>query len=273
MTWSIAHEMNFTGATSSAADLHDAGGPLQYHFETFLPAHGWTVTAEGESGGLTVNAEERWYGISKVCTYADGRTQTVNFLVEIEYSGEDIHIYSWDGTPGSGGGSVLTNITSSVPIPSTSLSTSNWKWLASDEDDDAWFLMVDNEISGGSLPYSQNISDPSLGHIYAPVHTNGNFKFLTNSVVYFSSGYYFDSVVRVLNPNFAIQVNSNGGLTAFNQLTDIMLKHNVTNSSITALDASFTASLLIGSDYWLDFSPNLPISLLIKTGATDLGVF
>ena len=276
MTWSIAHEMNFKADSLSAAASHDAGGPLQYHFETFLPAHGWTVTAEGETGGAAKNSEERWYGISRTVTHADGRSRPVAYIVELEYNSQgDISYYSWSGIPGEGAAANLYTSSSFNPFPVQGLSL-NYKWLVSDEDPDAWFLLFggDNksEMVGGSFPYSTLSVDPLDDNtMFLPLMAEGVLKTFTGLTCYASSGAAFRREVRILNPNFALQISSAADCIGFNQQTDIMLKHNVTALSNIEVASEFCSSVLIGNDYWLDLRPQYSRSLLLKT-ATDLGV-
>jgi hypothetical protein len=279
MTWSIAHELTFGPSASNApADQH-TGGPWEYHFETFLPAHGWTVSAEGESGGLTKDsATDRWYGCEKTNTYADGRTSEVKFIAELEYQGNsDVHYYSWDGTPGSGAsGSQMAAYAYMLAWPS--VYTRTYKWFVSDEHTDAWMLLVDINESGYetgltafSLPTNGYVVDPKSIHAWVPLHDFGkaaNFEVQP----YLGNFSQFQSVVRFFNPNWTIGTSNGVNNYGFNQLTDVMLKVDASQTAYTRIEAQGPSSLLIGSDYWIDLNPTSDQSICIKTGATDFGL-
>lgn len=274
MTWSIAHELDFQGDASAPANSlsqYHNGGPYEYHFETFLPAHGWTVSNGERGGGSFSNAGEKTYGIEKTFTYADGRTIDVKYIVELEYSFQDTAYYPWDGTPGAGIGSLDVDFTNGY-FPSTSVSK-NWKWLVSDEHTDAWFLLGGNQILGWSIPREMYVVAPADTHTCVLLGNQGNsVSWIGRSAAYFGSGFSFDSVVRILNPNFLFASDTNGDTLAFNNQTDMMVKHNITTASLNNISSVNASSIQIGSDYWLDLYPGSVVSLLLKTGAVDLGV-
>ena len=278
MTWSIAHELTFPQQNNyTAASNHDAGGPWKYHFETFLPAHGWTVTV-GEDGGLTNSATvDRWYGLEKTNTYATGETIDMKLVLQLQYDSHgDIHAYSWDGSTGSGGGSLEYQSTTNTGWPSVSYDI-NYKWFVSDEHTDAWMLIVSpdsNSYEPGlhalSLPTDGYIVPTSDNHFWKPL---GAFVDAQNmeGTPYIGTFSAFQGPVRYFNPNWCMS-QSNSYALGFNQLTDIMVKVDAVTTSYTNIEVQGPSSLLIGSDYWLDLKPISAISMCIKTGATDFGV-
>ena len=103
MTWSLAYSQSFTTAGNLASGL----GPWEYHFETWLPTKGWTIS-EDEDGGIGSgpygSTQSKFYGVEKTFTNAAGNTYDFKYIVELNFGFRYVIYYPWTGVAGAGAG-------------------------------------------------------------------------------------------------------------------------------------------------------------------------
>lgn len=138
----------------------EVGGPhnaIKYFLSTFLPTVGWTVSVTDNS---TANApstwnQDHWYFLKKTLTFEDGTTDTISFVMELEWAATDLAYHSWDGVlatndstdPQYGrGGSVQISDTSCNALSGGTYEI--WK----DDNSDSWLHLRNGLVIGFWMP-------------------------------------------------------------------------------------------------------------------------
>jgi hypothetical protein len=276
MTWTIAHSQTFTTASSLALGL----APWEYHFETFLPTKGYTVT-EDEMGGITTgamgtNAHSKFYGVKKTLTNAFGATYEFNFIIELIFNYRYIANYPWTGVAGEGADIndyVLNTSSTSVGFNGTE----TWRWMETDESSDAFMALADGDrLCSHVFPASQIITS-TMDPLVLPSlisHNNAHAWAQSIGAMYANlGGSNLAGDSYLLTPNFTWANSNNSGTVAVNDLSDMLLKINGTSSSSFNMAADSAASLQIGSKFYLDLYPSSSRSILLDTGLVDVGTF
>ena len=276
MTWSLVNTISTSATSLTEAEL---GAPFTYFYETFLPSRGWTVTAN-ESGGATQTNDEGHWGISKAFTFADGVTITCNRLHEVEYLATDMHTYEWDGTPGAGKGASVFNDTTWAHGLRTGIN--NYHFLASDADLDSWCVIANKRLIYWSHPvggmYMQGGTDLqrlySLGLMACYEANQGVVSFNTGtSYMHHGQGGSFYLPAYVMTPSFTyFGTSSANTVIGQNTASDVYSRFTNTSTAYGLLACEFPSSVLVDGDYYLDLWPAYTSSLMLKTGATNLGV-
>jgi hypothetical protein len=276
MTWSIAHTQTFTTSASLAGGLP----PWEYHFETFLPAKGYTVT-EDEMGGITSgvagnNSNSKFYGVKKTLTNAFGATYEYNFIIELVFSFKYIAYYPWTGVAGEGADisdHVLYTNNSSIGFNGTE----TWRWMETDESSGAFMVFADGDkLTCNVFPASQIITS-TMDPVVLPSLTTHNsaqaWAQATGGMYANLGGSNLAGDTYLLTPNFSWASSNNSLTVAVNDLSDMLLKINGTSSSSFNMTAFGAASLQIGSKFYLDLYPSSTRSILLDTGLVDVGTF
>lgn len=271
MTWSLVQSFTTTATSLNKADL---SAPHTYFFETFLPTRGWTVTADETGGGSYNNTSEGMWGISKDFTFADGSVVNRSHIIELEYTFSDALVYDWTGVAGEGRGTNRLSDTSwDHGIKTGSV---NYHILASDENQDAFCMFGNKSLIYYSWPstgiYLSNVLDSeklySLGNLVC-IDSSG----VGSSLHYQGFGQSFYKTSYMLTSAFGLYTNVNGsGAYGQNVVPDTFSRMTNTTTAYGRIDGSNPSSVLIDGDYYLDMYPASDQSLLLKTGATDLGV-
>lgn len=277
MTWTIAHTQTWTTGNTVATGL----GPWEYHFETFLPSRGWTIT-EDEDGGIGTagvmgsNASSKFYAVEKTFTNAAGATVDMKYIVELIFNYRYVAYYTWTGVAGEGAS------TSSVYTQTNNYSigqsgTSTYRWLQSDENQDSWMMCRGSDsLTAFSFPMSQAFVDFDVSMTPSLTCQNANHMWwdASNLPIYANlGGSSIMSASYILTPNFAWAKGSGNLTIALNDQQDILLKINGTNSGSESTTFSSGASLQIGAKYYFDLAPSSVTSLILDTGLVDFGAF
>lgn len=155
----MAYSKVSTIATSTNTG-DQAGGPhtaIKYFLSTFLPTVGWTVSVTDNSTANAPSAwnADHWYFVKKTLTFEDGTTDTISFVMELEWGSRDIAYHSWDG--------VLATNDSTDPQygrgPTTQVIDTScdallggtydiWK----DDNSDSWMHLRDGKVIGFWMP-------------------------------------------------------------------------------------------------------------------------
>ncbi len=276
MTWTIAHTQTFTTAATLSAGLP----PWEYHFETFLPTKGYTVT-EDEMGAITTgvmgtNANSKFYGVKKTLTNAFGATYEYNFIIELIFNYRYIATYPWTGVAGEGAStSDYLLFTSNGSVGQTD--TETWRWMETDESSDAFMVFADGDrLCSHVFPASQIITSTMEPELLPSLVTHDNAHAWAQSLGAMYANLGGSSLAGdsyLLTPNFTWANTTNAGTVAANDLSDMLLKINGTNSSSFTMGANSAASLQIGSKFYLDLYPLSSRSILLDTGLVDVGTF
>jgi hypothetical protein len=276
MTWSLVNTIATEAAVMNKSELSSV---FTYFYETFLPTRGWTVTPS-EFGGNSLNSEEEAWGISKDFTFADGVTITRNLIHEVEYSQGDMNVWDWDGTPGAGIGSM--RFADTTWIHGLRSGVNNYHFLASDENLDSWCVIANKRLIFWSHPsdgmYTQGATDTqrfnALGLMACFDVERGVVTFSGSGVyMYHGQGNTFYLPAYLMTPAFSFYGTSGGThVVGQNTATDLYSRFTNSTNAHAVMACEYPSSVLIDGDYYLDLWPASTGSLLLKTGATNLGV-
>ncbi len=280
MTWSIVQSFTTQAASYNKTDLEP---PHVYFFETFLPTRGWSVTpGETGGGGFSSTVEGMW-GLSKAFTFADGTTLTRNLIIELEYGSSDVVVYGWTGVPGEGRGSSLAS--DQGWDGGLKIGLNNFHILASDENPDSWCMFGGKKLIYWSHPstgmYQTSVTDAerfrALGMIACMEGASSGMGYPVSAVnygtMYHGHANSFSASAYLMTPAFSFFYNSQGA-DAFGQNAspDTYSRFTNTIAAYSAIGSINPSSVLIDGDYYLDLLPSNVGSIMLKTGATDLGV-
>ena len=276
MTWSLVNTITNEATTLNRASLTSV---FTYFYETFLPTRGWTVTPR-EFGGNSISTEEDAWGISKDFTFADGVTVTRNLIHEVEYTVADMNVWDWDGTPGAGRGTQLFSDTTWTHGLRSGLN--NYHFLASDENLDSWCVIANKRLIFWSHPsdgmYTQGATDKArffaLGLLACFEAQQGIVTFSSSSAyMYHGQGNSFYLPAYLMTPAFSFFGNTVAGfVVGQNTCSDVYSRFTNSTTAYSSMAGEFPSSVLIDGDYYLDLWPANTGSLMLKTGATNLGV-
>ncbi|MAH29415.1 MAG: hypothetical protein CL959_01870 [Euryarchaeota archaeon] len=270
MTWSIAHQANFdlSGANGYSA-AHD------YHFLTFLPSRGWTVTKGQPTNGSLPTTNNAIYQCSKTFTLPDATTTTKHWVYHLRFDFGIVETYSWDNVDFGTSAVTLRSESNVMSVLGGQGNNTEFTWLASDEHQDAWIMLsADNTYVGGaSIPVDGWLHN-GYDNLYPGLIANSNGYFCIKDA---SSGYFGfigNTVVNsyLMTNTFFYATANTAGNYSYNTLNDFYLRMNGTQISTTAMSATGPASVLIDGRYYLDLRPNSNTSLMLDTDQTDLGV-
>lgn len=275
MTWSLVNSLAVNASSLNKTELE---APFIYFYETFLPSKGWAVTKDESGGASQITSSEQWYGLSKSFTFADGYTVTRHMLHEIEYASSDIVVYGWDGTPGAGQGSTL--FSDSTWTNGLRSGLTNWHFLASDEDLDAWCVFANKGLVYWSHPSTglfSKVADSfrfnQLGPLVCQESSGAGWvAAIGNSPMYSGFGPALYGQGYLMTPAFSYMSSANSDLVGMNTVPDTYQRITNTTVSYRILSSQFPSSVLIDGEYYLDLYPAEAQSLMLNTGATDLGV-
>ena len=276
MTWSLVNTITTEATSTIEAQL---SAPFTYFYETFLPSRGWAVTKD-ESGGSSQNSEEGWWALSKAFTFPDGATVTCNRIHEIEYNQLDMNVWDWTGVPGEGLGSQLFVDSSWTHGLRTGLNY--FHFLASDENPDSWCVIANKRLLYWSHPssgiYMTGATDLqrlyALGFMACYEQTAGYVSFNASSnFMYHGQAGSFYLPAFIMTPSFSFFGSTSGNFTVGqNTSPDVYSRFTNTTGAYGPMACEFPSSVLIDGEYYLDLYPSSTGSLMLKTGATDLGV-
>ena len=280
MTWSVIHSEAFDTTVSNGRTL-----PWIYLADTFLPSRGWTVTgsqASPETGGAgTASASEVWRGFEKTLTLGDGTTFDEKLIVEWEPYSNDIMMFGWDGTPGSGATDYVAR-SDGNGWPSTDSTTRTYYYCGSDQHDDAWMMIADGEVMAFNLPYNGHLYDSLADrHRWVWGSSSGGSPVISMSttpgfpaspVIPDARAGYSQTYgnVSIFTPHWYMTDGTNNNFTlSHNTLNDVYLKVNQDNS----LDAGFGTTnplvIQVGSNYYLDFNNTNQSSMVFDFGTVN----
>lgn len=269
MTWSIAHQGTFSESTNTEHSYWD------YHFMTFLPTKGWTVTkgapASATAGEFTSPGSV--YQVEKAFTMPDGSTQTVRIIHYFRWSSSLYSAYTWDGVDFTNNHTFRLYFSSMSGFWQTA-STAEGYWLVSDESEDAWMLLLGGRMMSTSFPVDGWVVDFDLAYHHSHANSNNGYAVNLNSqALYAGMVNSFSSNAYVMTNSWLMGIGAGTASTySINTLTDTFLRINGSQSGGAVIQAQSPSSVLLNGNYYIDLYPGSVIGLMLDTDQFDAGI-
>lgn len=258
MTFSLAHTITVSSGNTTIADVI---APWTYHFETFMVARGWTVTANYL--GQNTSTDFQWL-VEKTVTNAINQSFDQSIICEIETSATDMIITRGDGT------SILHSDSGANTIAYARSEAYVYRWWVSDESDDSWLMTVNGKYIGAiHFNYSGIPYQLSLDTAWHPIADDALY-WGQHSTTFGLSGSGFQGTSFLVSNNWNV-FNSAGALAYVNTSPDILFKANGQGASGSILNAHGAYCVLLNGKYYLDLTPSSATSLMFEVDQ-DYGI-
>ena len=281
MTFSLEHSINHPSPPNGITNRTHERVPFAYHFETFLPARGWTVQeCSAQRGGGDMDV----WACKKTVTNRQGQTTEVRMMIEINYTDNRTRFYTWDGSDLTSNTTAFFNAVS-VPYAFEYNAGNTFRWVASDQSQDSWFWFLGGRVIGFNYDYASVIAGTNSTFfeggdfrnqpaLIAPLATSTTNHCRTYIGGICRFGWTASSLgdQTFIGDSFGCMLNQSFDGFALNTQNDLVVRCTAATSQQT-LGTGAADSVQWDGDFYLDLDPTDQTSLMLNTGATDLGSF